>query len=82
MTDVDDAKFFKFSLKAQIINDNELFFRQMNRKMCKSVRRMQSENKTDTKVVFLRPEIERFGLGTCLCIFDGSLDSSAAIKFK
>jgi hypothetical protein len=34
----------------------------MSRKMYKSVHRMQSEKKTDTKVV---SETERFGLGTC-----------------
>ncbi len=72
--DVDDAKFVQFSLKAQIVSENERFFRQMSPKMYKSVHRMQSKNKADTKVVSLRPEIERFGLGTCLCIFDGFFD--------
>ncbi len=42
------------------------FFRQMSGKMCKTFHRMQSENKTDTKVVSPRPETEKFGLGTCL----------------
>jgi hypothetical protein len=31
--------------------------------MYKSVHRMQSENKKDTKVLSPRPETERFGLG-------------------
>jgi hypothetical protein len=48
--------------------------------MCKTVHRMQSENKTDTKVVSPRPETEGFSLGTCVIIlspnfFDYSLFS-------
>jgi hypothetical protein len=33
------------------MNENELFFRQISRKMYNSVHTMQSANKTDTKVV-------------------------------
>jgi hypothetical protein len=60
------------------MSENELFFRQISRKMYKNVHRMQSENLTDKKVDSPRPETERYGLDTCL--FETSSDLSFLTK--